>query len=168
MPVGPVDRDYRHRGETADYDDVNESLRGRIRAVPGQDPLPDGTDGGWPFAHPYRIYHKTADFGGTGGRPDQIFVFVDERDDLVNWGNYMADMTGYSPSNSAAWSFTSDMPGMYHDRAASFSFVDGHGEIKRWTDPRTTPSYGSVTGSSTPSPRNPDVYWIQDHSTRPR
>jgi prepilin-type processing-associated H-X9-DG protein len=93
-------------------------------------------------------------------------VFVDERDDLVNWGNYMADMTGYSPANPAGWGFSGDMPGMYHDRAASFSFVDGHGEIKHWTDPRTTPPYGTALGSPGASPNNPDVYWIQDHSTR--
>jgi hypothetical protein len=140
---------------------------GGFAPVLGIDPLPDGTAGGWPFASPYRIYHKVADFGAAGGRPEQIFVFVDERDDFVNWGNYMADMTGYSPVNPAAWQF-GDMPGMYHDRAASFSFADGHGEIKRWTDPRTTPAYGIALGGSGASPNNPDVYWIQDHSTRPR
>src|SRR5262249_4293259 len=65
---------------------------GGFAPMVGTDPLPDGTDGGWAFAHPYRIYSKIGDFGGARGRPDQIFVFVDERDDVVNWGDHMADM----------------------------------------------------------------------------
>ena len=61
---------------------------------------------------------------------------------------------------------------MYHNHAGGFSFADGHSEIKRWLDPRTTPALqdgGDPTAiADTPSPNNRDVAWLQDHSTRPK
>jgi prepilin-type processing-associated H-X9-DG protein len=121
-----------------------------------------GTDGGWPFAAPYRIYSKLSLINS----PSNIFVFLDVRQDAANWSDFMQDMTGYSPNNPASYMFA-DIPGMYHDRAASFSFADGHTEIKRWFDSRTTPPLSSpgqvlTIGSS---PNNPDIYWLQSHST---
>ena len=71
--------------------------------------------------------------------PTKIFVFLDMREDRVNWSNFMTDMTGYSPPNPSSYSFTSDLPGMYHNMAAGFSMADGHSEMRRWRDPRTTP-----------------------------
>ena len=61
-----------------------------------------------------------------------------------------------------------DLPGMYHARACGFSFADGHSEIKKWLDSRTTPPLiadGQVSDSFS-SPRNPDVAWLQDRATR--
>jgi len=144
---------------------------GGFAPVVGVDPLPNGTDGGWPFGAAYSVYPKLSLINGISS-PSKIFVFLDMREDRVNWSNFMTDMTGYSPSNPGAYSFTSDMPGMYHNNAGGFSFADGHSEIKRWLDPRTTPPLadgGDPTAIlDTPSPRNPDVAWLQDHSTRPK
>ena len=132
-----------------------------------------GMDGGWAFAKNYMIYNKLSQFGGSASAPaDKVFVFLDMREDSVNWGNFMIDMTGYSPTQPASYAFTSDLPGMYHDYACGFSFADGHAEMKRWHDPRTTPPL--VAGGdplatlSRPSPNNQDVAWLQDHSTRPK
>jgi hypothetical protein len=144
---------------------------GGFAPVLGTDPLPNGTDGHWPFAAPYSVYPKLTMISGVSP-PSKIFVFLDMREDRVNWSNFMTDMTGYLPPNPQSYSFTSDMPGMYHNLAGGFSFADGHSEIKRWLDPRTTPPLqdgGDPTAmSSTPSPNNPDVAWLQDHSTRPK
>ena len=135
------------------------------------DPSPYGNDGGWSFAAPYSIYSKLSLISGISP-PSKIFVFLDMREDRVNWSNFMTDMTGYSPPNPGAYKFTSDMPGMYHNNAGGFSFADGHSEIKRWLDPRTTPPLqdggNPLAATSTPSPNNPDVAWLQDHSTRPK
>ena len=86
----------------------------------------------------------------------------------------MTDMTGYAnPSSPAAYAFTTDLPGMYHNLAAGFSMADGHSEMHRWRDPRTTPplvteeTIGSAP-DSTPAPDSVDVAWLQDHSTRPK
>jgi len=130
-----------------------------------------GTDGNWPFAANYRIYTKLSQFGASSSAPaDKVFVFLDMREDKVNWGNFMIDMSGYSPSQPSSYSFTSDLPGMYHDYACGFSFADGHAEMKRWRDPRTTPplvSGGNPLAVTTiPPPNNADVAWLQDHSSR--
>ena len=134
-------------------------------------PSPLGTDGGWSFAKAYNVYSKLTFINGVSP-PSKIFVFLDMREDRVNWSNFMTDMTGYLPLNPQSYNFNSDMPGMYHNLAAGFSFADGHSEIKRWIDPRTTPPLQDggdpLAVSSTPSPNNPDVAWLQDHSTRPK
>ena len=129
-----------------------------------------GTDGGWPFAASYRIFSKTTELTKPG--PAKAFVFIDMRPDYANWGNFMQDMSGYSPIAPSVRTFN-DLPGMYHDRAASISFADGHTEIKRWQDARTTPPLaangqllnfdGVASGKN-----NQDVYWLQDHSTAPK
>lgn len=132
-----------------------------------------GTDGGWPFADNYRIYTKLSQFGASSSAPaDKIFVFLDMREDKVNWGNFMIDMSGYAPTQPGSYSFTSDLPGMYHDYACGFSFADGHAEMKRWRDPRTTPPLvaggNPLAVQTDPSPNNVDVAWLQDHSSRPK
>ena len=126
-----------------------------------------GNDGGWAFAHPYMVYPKLTSISV----PSMIFVFLDMREDRVNWSNFMTDMTGYSPTDPSQYAFTSDLPGMYHNHAAGFSFADGHSEMKRWRDPRTCPPLviggDPLAVDSTPAPGSPDVAWLQDHSTRP-
>jgi prepilin-type N-terminal cleavage/methylation domain-containing protein/prepilin-type processing-associated H-X9-DG protein len=131
-----------------------------------------GTDGGWTFADSFSVYSRLSQISGGSGPADKIFVFLDMREDLINWGNFMTEMQGYSPPQPDQYSFTSDFPGSYHNRACGFSFADGHSEIKRWLDDRTMPPL--VDGGNplallfSPSPNNPDVAWLQDHSTRPR
>jgi prepilin-type N-terminal cleavage/methylation domain-containing protein/prepilin-type processing-associated H-X9-DG protein len=104
--------------------------------------------------------------------PTKIFVFIDEREDAINWGNFETEMTGYEPPNPTLYSLT-DLPASYHGQAGGLSFADGHAEIHRWRDGRTMPAL--VTGglvfngsSSSSSPRNIDVAWLQDHATRPK
>jgi prepilin-type N-terminal cleavage/methylation domain-containing protein len=129
------------------------------------DPLPNGTGGGWPFAAPYTIYPKLASITV----PSKIFVFLDMREDRVNWSNFMTIMDGYYPNNPVIYQL-GDLPGFYHHYACGFSFADGHSEIHRWRDSRTTPPLGKIdpNAPSYSSPRNPDVAWLQDHSTRPK
>jgi prepilin-type N-terminal cleavage/methylation domain-containing protein len=127
-----------------------------------------GTDGNWPFADAYQIYTKLTSISV----PTKIFVFLDMREDRVNWSNFMADMSGYAPPDPSQYKFTTDLPGMYHNMAAGFSFADGHSEMRRWRDSRTTPPLQTggnpLAVQSTPAPGSVDVAWIQDHSTRPR
>ncbi len=131
---------------------------------------PGGTDGHWDWAHPYRIYATLASINTPG--PSQIFVFLDMREDHVNWSNFMTYMLGW-PNQPAQYAWNSDMPGWYHNLACGFSFADGHSEIHRWRDSRTTtpllpPGQAADLSGIIPSPRNMDIGWLQDHSTRPR
>ena len=46
----------------------------------GMDPLPDGTDGHWPFAKNYQVYPRLSSITGSLP-PRSIFVFLDMRED---------------------------------------------------------------------------------------
>lgn len=113
------------------------------------------------------LYKKATDMANPG--PAKTWVFLDEREDKINYGNFFTDMTGY-PDAPQSWRFHYDFPGGYHHRACGFSFADGHAELKRWLDERTMPpiqpngSWSSV--EYTASPRNPDISWLQERSTR--
>lgn len=129
-----------------------------------------GTDYGLPNFKYYRIFSKTTDL--TVLPPAKAFVFIDERPDAINWGNFFTSMSGYlgNPptlgANPALYEFGQDFPAMFHHFGSSVSFADGRAEIHRWTDPRTS-SY-TPTDSAYFSPRNPDIAWLQDHATRPK
>jgi len=114
----------------------------------------------------WKIYLKTTEMIEPG--PTRTFVFLDMREDSIDVGNFAPDMRGY-PDQSGAWGFY-DLPGNYHHRANGFSFADGHAEIHRWRDDRTMPPLvrGDDVTDSFRSPHNPDVFWLQDHSTRRR
>jgi prepilin-type N-terminal cleavage/methylation domain-containing protein/prepilin-type processing-associated H-X9-DG protein len=133
----------------------------------------DGTDGGWPFAHPYIIYSKMSQFGSIKGPADKIFVFLDMREDRVNWSNFMTDMSGYRENNPAMYEFTGDLPGFYHNQGCGFSMADGHSEMHHWfndggvTCPPLQPPGSSYTDPA-PAPNSRDVAWLQDHTTRPK
>ena len=117
----------------------------------------------------WRVYQKFTDMNNPGAA--RTWVLMDEREDRINYGNAFTDMTGY-PDASAQWRFHFDYPGNYHGRACGFSFADGHAEIKRWKDDRTVPpiQVGAAWNSTeyVPSPRNPDIFWMQERSTRKR
>jgi len=131
----------------------------------------NGKGGGTFDEKTWRLYKKTSEMN----QPDKIFVFLDEREDAINWGNFYTNMKGYptlsAAGNPASYSLA-DMPGIYHGNACGFSFGDNHAEIRKWKDPRTFPpmKYQSLIfdgTTETPSPRNVDVAWLQDRATRP-
>jgi len=94
-------------------------------------------------------------------------VFLDEREDSINNGFFVVDMSGY-PDQPGSHRLV-NTPASYHNKAATFSFADGHSEIKVWQDPRTFPPIGkSDRPLNIASPDNPDVFWLQHHSTRKR
>ena len=112
----------------------------------------------------WRIYLKTTDFVDPG--PTKTFVFLDMREDSIDIGNFAPNMHGW-PDQPDQIGFY-DLPGSYHHRACGFSFADGHSEIKRWQDDRTMPPLvqGGLIPDQYSSPNNPDVLWLQEHSTR--
>ena len=108
-------------------------------------------------------YVKDADMVKPG--PAQTFVLVDEREDSINDGYFVVDMAGY-PDKQNSWKIV-DYPASYHNGACGFSFADGHAEIHKWRDARTIPKVSKTDRPlDQPSPRNPDVFWMQQRSTR--
>ena len=98
----------------------------------------------------------------------KVFVFLDMREDSIDMGNFGPRMAGW-PDHPENYGFY-DLPGFYHHFACGFSFADGHSEIRRWRDSRTTPAIvpGGFINDIFSSPDNPDVAWLQDHATRPK
>jgi len=86
--------------------------------------------------------------------PAQAFVFVDESEYTIDDG-YFAVLV-----NENTWQ---NFPAFRHGGSASFSFADGHSEIKRWLEPST----GKLNnpGGFMPAPkfgtdRNRDLQWV--------
>ncbi len=118
-----------------------------------------------------RIYRKYNDMLDPG--PVKTSVFLDEREDSINDGMFVIAMEGAALSPGAAPTPASygitDYPAAYHGGAGGFSFADGHAELKKWRDPRTTPPLTKGVNYSyqfKSTPNNPDVAWMQDNSTR--
>jgi hypothetical protein len=91
--------------------------------------------------------------------PATQFVFLDERADSINDGLFWTDPdTAYQMI---------DFPMSQHDSAGAFTFVDGHTEIHRWTDPRTMPplQQGQLIPLNINLPGDVDVTWLQQHAT---
>ena len=136
---------------------------GRVRSISmnawlnGQDAPSFGPSG-------FRLYKKFSDLVDPG--PSKTWVFLDEREDSVNDGEFVVGMWGY-PDQPGAW-YMVDYPASYHNGAGGFSFADGHSEIKRWRDSRTKPVLrpGQGLNLNTASPNNPDVLWMMDRTTR--
>jgi prepilin-type N-terminal cleavage/methylation domain-containing protein/prepilin-type processing-associated H-X9-DG protein len=123
----------------------------------------EGAYGGWSGPE-WRVYTKLIHMVAPG--PSRTFVLLEEREDSINDAFWVVDMTGYP--NSPGSMMMVDFPASYHGNACGFAFADGHSEIHKWLDPRTTPPVkkGSTIPLNVPHPNSRDVFWMQDHSTR--
>ena len=123
----------------------------------------DGTHGGWSGPE-WRVYLKLGDMVDPG--PTRTWVLQDCREDSINDGSFVTDMTGY-PERPQATRIV-DWPASYHNKAGGLSFADGHSEIKRWLDGRTTRPLiiNGTLENNVASPNNRDIIWLQEHSTR--
>ena len=114
------------------------------------------------FGPGYIKYKKGAQVLNPG--PAMTIVFLDERCDSMNDGEWCSGMSGW-PDMPNQWRLV-DFPGSYHCGSGGVSFVDGHSEIHKWKDSRTTPPVGKLSGLNVSSPNNKDAFWIMEHSTR--
>lgn len=114
----------------------------------------------WNGATQYRIIRKTSDMTQPG--PTGTWVLIDEREESINDGYFVVTM-----NQRGASCFLVDYPASYHNGAGSLNFADGHAEIKRWVDRRTTPPLrrNQNLQLNIPSPNNPDIAWLQERST---
>ena len=115
------------------------------------------------FGTGFRIYKNMSDVVDPG--PSLTWLFVDERQDSINDGEMVVGMAGY-PDQPRQWTII-DFPASYHNGACGYSFVDGHSEIKKWKDKRTTPPLSKAgLNLGVLSTNNQDVFWMMDRSTR--
>jgi len=154
------------------YVTINGQKKPRLRSVAMNAYL--GGFGGKPISTgnmtAYLLYLKYGELSKPG--PDRISLFIDQREDAINYGNYIQDMSGYRPNNPNLYRWL-DIPGSYHGNACGIAYCDGHSEIKKWRDGRTTRPIqegGVIFDGSTPIPQanNMDIGWMQDKATRPK
>ena len=110
----------------------------------------------------YVVYQKLSQVLKPG--PAMTILFVDERCDSMNDAEWCSSMFGWDPSTPGAWMIV-DVPGSYHGGACGFSFADGHSEIHKWKNPKTSPPIGRGLPNIS-EPNSQDAYWIMEHSTR--
>jgi len=108
----------------------------------------------------YRIFTRMSDIYNPP--PSACFVFIDEHAGSINDGLFALTM----PSGPVATVMV-DFPAARHDRAGTLSFADGHVELHRWVDDRTTPMEVSPTllPLNVSQPNNLDVLWLTSRTT---
>ncbi len=86
--------------------------------------------------------------------PVYKFVTLEEREDSINDGWYATDPdTLYQ---------IVDYPANYHNHATGFSFADGHAEVHKWKDGRTTPvlRQGQLLTLNVNLSGDKDILWL--------
>jgi prepilin-type N-terminal cleavage/methylation domain-containing protein len=116
--------------------------------------------------HAYTPGYKMMTKSAHIRKPSKTFVFLEEREDSINDGWFAVDMNGYDPRTPGSFLIV-DYPASYNNGACAFAFTDGHAEIHKWVDRRTVPKLrpGQLIPLGVSSPNNPDVDWLQDHSS---
>ncbi len=123
----------------------------------GQSPG-DQYKGGWSMNAPgSTVVRKLSQMVRPG--PAMTFVLLDERWDSINDGFFVTQMDGYPNPQTT---YIVDYPGFYHNNACGFAFADGHSEIHKWKDGRTTPGYKTGLPLNQARPNEVDVVWMQD------
>ena len=109
----------------------------------------------------YRVFRKTSEMTEPG--PSKTLVFVDERDDSIDDGYFVTDMT------TGGSAIIVNFPASYHNGAGGATFADGHAEIHKWLDPRTKPAQRigdqKTKKEFTISKDNRDLMWLQERAT---
>ena len=109
----------------------------------------------------YRVFRKTSEMTEPG--PSKTLVFIDERDDSIDDGYFVTDMT------TGGSAMIVNFPASYHNGAGGATFADGHAEIHKWLDPRTKPAQQigdqKTKKEFTISKNNRDLMWLQERAT---
>lgn len=123
----------------------------------------DTTDprGGWSTGSNWKVFRRLGEMLKPG--PAMTFVLLDEREESINDGFFIVQMDSYP---NMATTVMVDFPASYHNRASGFAFADGHSEIHKWKDARTSPPFNLYLPLNVSQPNSKDVFWMQEHSTR--
>jgi len=112
-----------------------------------------------PWNDGYRSFRKAGDI--LGFSVSEALVFVDERDDSIDDGEFALDMVQNQIPN---------VPAGYHAGSGGVTFADGHAEIHRWRSPEVLRSQQMGTQSKKwefmpVKADNVDLLWLRAHGT---
>lgn len=104
----------------------------------------------------YRVFRKLSDINSKG--PSNTYVFINEHPDSLNFGDMAVAMNDGAPPTRT---YIIDYPASNHNGSGALSFADGHAEMHKWLDPRTTPPVRNQSIQLVvPSPRNVDMQYM--------
>jgi len=111
---------------------------------------------------PWRTYFKESDLSSPS--PSRLWVTLEEDPDSINDGAWGVQMpTGAGGTSTDYIDFPSKLHG---GSAGSFSFMDGHSEMRGWRHPEAIPNvtYNAI-GPHATIKNNQDVWWIATRSS---
>jgi prepilin-type processing-associated H-X9-DG protein len=110
-------------------------------------------------------YAKVSDL--TRPSPSDLWVTMDEFPGSINDASFAT--MGWDSASAAGSERIVDYPASYHNGAGGISFADGHAEIKKWRDVRTTPKdTGELIPLGVASAGNADVRWLGERTSARR
>ena len=113
-----------------------------------------------PWNSGYRSFHKRSEIVRIS--VSEALVFVDERDDSIDDGEFAIDMGANQIVN---------FPAGYHGGAGGVTFADGHAEIHRWRSAELqAPQQSNQTVKhefTAVAANNVDLVWLRAHATAP-
>lgn len=113
-----------------------------------------------PWNPKFRSFRKRSDIQGIA--VSDALVFIDERDDSIDDGEFALDMEVNQIVN---------FPAGYHGGSGGVTFADGHAEIHKWRSAELqAPQQGaeSVKEQFTMvAANNVDLLWLRTHATAP-
>jgi prepilin-type N-terminal cleavage/methylation domain-containing protein/prepilin-type processing-associated H-X9-DG protein len=113
----------------------------------------------------WKKYAKTSDI--TRPSPVNLWVTIDEFPGSINDASFAS--MGWDASSAANSERIVDYPASYHNGAGGISFADGHAEIRKWRDIRTTPKdTGELIALGVASAGNEDIRWLGERTTARR
>ncbi|HVY71986.1 MAG TPA: type II secretion system protein [Verrucomicrobiae bacterium] len=117
----------------------------------------------WNGRTDFKLLKRMSDMTEPG--PSSTWVLIDEREESINDGFFVVDMTGYPDKPGSI--FLVDFPASYHNGAGGLNFADGHSEIHKWIDPRTKPRHKNNANLTLnfACPNNKDIQWLQARTT---
>jgi len=111
-----------------------------------------------PWNPGYRSFKKKSSIAGLP--VSDAVVFLDERDDSIDDGEFAIDMVGNQIVN---------FPSGYHGGSGGVTFADGHAEIHRWQSAELQAAQQAVQSIkhefTAVSAKNPDLLWLRAHAT---
>ncbi|MGA0437775.1 MAG: type II secretion system protein [Limisphaerales bacterium] len=109
----------------------------------------------------YMVFRKMSDINRMGHA--NAYVFINEHPDSINYGDLAVAMNDGLDGERIR---IIDYPASNHNGAGALSFADGHVEMHRWLDSRTTPAWNNETMKlNVRSPNNPDMVYLSRHAS---
>ncbi len=109
----------------------------------------------WATRPKFWYYKRQSDI--VNPSPSKAFVFVDEREESIDDGFFLVFLDTGLNNKINQWA---NLPAIYHNFAAGFSFADGHSEIRKWLDSDTKKP--GITGTRI-APN--DTAWIKERTS---